>query len=347
MALPGIIAAALPILGGIAGQAASSGARSNAEADAKRALETIQGVNLPDIEKMRLALEGYQNVGSLTPQMEAASLLGETNLANIQQDPKFNQYTMDALKKMADVSERGLTEVDRAQLQQMLNANATQNQANQKAILENRQARGMGGSGDELAAALSSAQSSANRGSNEAMQLAALAAQRKMDATSNLGSMVQAAQNADYQRQAALQGQRDAIAEFNARQQQGVQQRNVGSQNAAQLRNLENQQNLSNRNVDLRNQQQQFNRGLEQQQFGNAMQRAGALSGAYQGMSNFNQNQANATANMYSGIGRGAAGIAGAMAMNQPKTDVNTGMTDNDPDTMNRWTSALNRFGQG
>lgn len=311
--------AAIPIVTGIIGQQQAQQARSNAEDDAKKALGAIQGVNVPDIDKMRLALEQYQSTGSLTPNMENASLLGNTNLQNIALDPKYNQYTQSALQKMADVSQNGLPDVDRAQLQNILNSTAQQNQSNQKAILENRAARGMGGSGDELAAQLSSQQSGANTASNQALQLAALAAQRKMDATSNLGNMVNTAQNADYQRQAQLQGQKDTIAQFNAQQQQGVTQRNTTNQNEAQRLNLANQQDISNQNTALRNQQQQYNKGLEQTNYDNQMRRATGVVNGYNNMANLNNGQANATANQYAQMGSGVTGLLGSFG-GQKKT---------------------------
>ena len=306
-------AAAAPIVTGIIGQNQAAGARTNAENDAKAALAAYQNIATPDIEKMRLALEGYQSAGNMTPTMETTSVLGNTNLSNIAQDPRYNQYTMDALQKMAQVSQQGLPEADRAQLQNILNATAQQDSANRKGILENRAARGMGGSGDELAAQLASAQSGANSASNNAMQLAALAAQRKLDATSNLGSMVNTAQNADYQRQAQLNAQKDAIAQFNAQNQQGVTQRNVGAQNQAQAANLQNAQRISDANVNTRNQQQQFNKGLYQTDFANQMEKAKGLAGGYNNMAGVNTANANATGQMYSGIGSGVAGMIGAM----------------------------------
>lgn len=334
-----------PILGGLIGQDQARGARTNAENDAKSALATYQNIQLPDIEKMRLALEQYQNAGSLTPTSEAASLLGGTNLSNIQQDPKYNQYTMAALQKMADVSQNGLPEMDRAQLQQILNSTAQQNQASQKQILENRAARGMGGSGDELAAQLQAAQSGTNKASQDAMQLAALAAQRKMDATSNLGQMVNTAQNADYQRQAQLQAQKDAIAQFNSQQQQGVNQRNTSAQNAAQAANLQNRQNISNSNTDLRNQQQANNKNLEQTNFNNAMQRASGVSQGYNNMSNLNSANANATANMWSQIGSGAGGIMGSMGKSAAPAP--GGLSNNANVNGGNWMDAINAMKKG
>lgn len=306
MALP-IAAIAAPVIGGILGNVLSQGSRNNAEDSAKNALSAYENISLPDLEKMRLALEEQQSVGTLAPTMETLTNLGPTALQNIALDPKYNQYTMAALAKMGQVSEEGLPEADRAQLQNILNATAQQNAGQQKAILENRAARGMGGSGDELAAQLQASQSGANRASNEALQLAALAAQRKLDATANLGTLANQLAQTDYGRQRDLYGQTDAIAQFNASNQQNVANRNVERVNAAQAGNLQNAQNIANNNVATRNAQQQFNRGLEQQQFQNQIQRAGGVASGYNNMANLNLGNANATANMFAQMG-GAVG---------------------------------------
>lgn len=307
---------ALPILTGVLGQNASAGARSNAENDMKNALGAYTNLTLPDIEKMRLALEEQQSVGTLTPATETAQTLGDTALGNIALDPKYNEYTMSALSKMAQVANEGLPDADRAQLDNILRQANQQNVSNQKAILENRAARGMGGSGDELAAQLAGAQSSANTASDQAIQLAGIAAQRKLDAADKSGSLGNILQQAEYNRQKDLYGQQDAISQFNANQKQGTQTRNVDRSNQAQQLNLQNAQNISNTNVATRNQQQQFNKGLEQTNFDNALKKASGVAGGYQNMAAYNTNQANATANMYGQLGGGlASGLLAAKGM--------------------------------
>ena len=306
---------AAPLLVSLIGQEASAGARTNAENDVKNALAQYQGINVPDIEKMRLALEDYQSAGNLAPSLETAQALGPSAQQNIALNPKYNEYTMSALQKMADVQQNGLNEVDRAQLQNMLNQAAAQNASQQKQILENRAARGMGGSGDELAAQLSASQSGANQASQQALQLAALAAQRKLDATTGLANLSNQAQNAEYTQQLNKANAADVIAQFNAQNAQNVQQRNVASQNTAQAANLQNAQNIANQNVEQHNQQQQYNKNLEQQNFNNQLTKARAMAGQYANMAEVNQNQANATANMWSGIGSGVG--KGLTALNQ------------------------------
>jgi hypothetical protein len=307
-----LLAAAAPIIGGLIGQGQAAGARTAAENDAKNALGAIQNVQLPDIDKMRLALEQYQSMGGLTPSMETAQTLGPTALQNIQLDPKYNEYTMAALQKMADVSQQGLPEVDRAQLQNILSAGSLQNTAQQKAILENRAMRGMGGSGDELAAQLSASQAGTNKAANDAMQLAAIAAQRKLDATGKLGDLAQQLQKTQYGMGKDAADASDLISRFNAQQMQGVGARNVDRSNLAAAGNLSSAQGISDRNVDLRNKQQQFNKALNQQEFENEMRKAGSVSSGFQNMSNLNAGTAANTANQWAQIGSGIGQIAGS-----------------------------------
>jgi hypothetical protein len=304
---------AAPIVGGLIGQQASAGARSNAENDAKAALAALQGVSLPDIEKMRLALEDQQVVGNLAPTLEQQQLMGPTAQNNIAVNPKYNEYTMSALQKMADVQQNGLPEADRAQLQALLGQASQQNASQQKAILENRAARGMGGSGDELAAQLAASQGGANQASQQAMQLAALAAQRKLDATSGLANLANTAGNTDYSRQANLANATDVINQFNTSNAQNVGQRNVSAQNAAQQANLANKQTIANQNVDTHNKQQQYNKNLYQQDFQNQATKASGVAQGFNNMSQTNQNAANATAGMWSGIGSGIGSGAAYM----------------------------------
>ena len=217
-----------------------------------------------------------------------------------------------ALKKMAEVAENGASAIDRAQMQSLLNKTAAQNMSQQKQILENRAARGMSGSGDELAAQLAAQQASQNAASNEAMQMAALLAQRKMDATKDLSNMSSAAQNNEFNRKSQIASAQDAINRFNASQQASTQSRNVSAANEAMARNLTNRQNIANQNVDLSNKQQTYNTGLTQTDFDNKLRLGQAQTGAYSKMAANKQSGADATAGMWSNIGKGALDIFNA-----------------------------------
>lgn len=336
------LALAAPVVTGIAGNVLSQGDRSAANDNMKESLRAYEGISLPDLEKMRLSLEEQQSAGNMTPTYETLNNLGPTALQNIALDPKYNQYTMQALAKMGQVSEEGLPEVDRAQLQNILNNNSQQNVSQQKSILENRAARGMGGSGDELAAQLSSSQAGANRSSNEALQLAALSAQRKLDATANLGTLANQLGQTEYNRQKDLYGQTDAISQFNATNSQNLSGRNVDRTNQAEQAKFANLQNISNNNTATRNNEQQYNRGLEQQQFNNRVAKASGVAQGYQNMAMQNSNNANATGQMFSqmgsAIGQGAAGAA--MGGKTPSLANNSNVNGSN------WQQAINKIGQ-
>lgn len=303
---------AIPIVSGMIGQNQARGQQGEADELNRKAMESLTNLNAPDIEKMKLYLQQYQNVGELSPQMEQDILQAQSELSNISTDPKYNEYQMNALKKMAEVAENGASAIDRAQMQNLLNKTAAQNISQQKQILENRASRGVSGSGDELAAQLAAQQASQNTASNEAMQMAALLAQRKMDATKDLSNMSNAAETNEFNRKSQIASARDAINRFNASQQASTQSRNVSTTNEAMAKNLTNRQNIANQNVDLSNKQQTYNTGLTQADFDNKLRLGQAQTGAYSKMAANKQSGADATAGMWSNIGKGALDIFNA-----------------------------------
>jgi len=107
---------------------------------------------------------------------------------------------------------------------------------------------------------------------------------------------------------------KDAIASFNAQQRTGAQSRNVAAQRATESANLAAKQRIADANIDMANKQQQYNTQLAQQDFNNKMARAGAASGAYGNAANQRQQQANATGQMWSGIGSAAGTALGAFS---------------------------------
>jgi len=122
----------------------------------------------------------------------------------------------------------------------------------------------------------------------------------------------------------------DIINQFNVANAQQVSRENVGSKNQAGLRNLSEQQRLAENAANVRNQQQQFNKGLVQQQFQNQMGLAGAKAGIYGNMAN-QQAQAGAnTAAGIAGIGQGTGTILAGMLSPSKKTE-------NTPSTVNNY----------
>lgn len=315
------IAAGTNVAGGLIGQEMSREDNERYKRAMNEALQMLAGVNLPDTEKMRLALESPQVQGILQPYQEQAQQLGPTAQEGITLDPRLRQAQMQALETLSKMGKEGLTAEDRMALNTVRRSVAGEEQSRQKAILQQMAERGVGGSGVELAARLQSSQSSADRAGQESDRLLAMAQRRMLEGVTQAGQLGGQIRGQEYGEQADVARAKDTIQQFNALQRAGVGQRNVSGLNQAQAGNLANAQRVSEAGVSTRNAQQQYNKQLEQQKFENEMRKAQAMASAKMGQGSMYQQQAQGTAAKWAGIGKGAGQIAGAygMAQNRPQ----------------------------
>jgi len=243
----------------------------------QKAAQEFEKIVLPDTEAMKLALEQPELIGLI----EAESL-SDTELRNISTDPRLAQTQMESLEGIKELAREGMSAEDRARLAQIQREVAGASEARDKAILQSMFARGVGGSGAELATRLQSSQAATNRAAQAGQQLAADAAAARRAALMQSGQMAGQMEQADYARQAQLSAARDAINKYNTMNKQNVAQQNLSSQ-----------QQISNSAVNLKNQQQQYNKQLAQQQFANEMKKASGVASAYSGQANQLMQQAN------------------------------------------------------
>ena len=124
-------------------------------------------------------------------------------------------------------------------------------QARDKSILQNMAERGMGGSGAELIQRLQSSQSGADRASMEQAQLAGQVQNRALDAMMRSGQLGGQIRGQEYAEQGNLASARDRIEQFNQMQR-----------------------------VQAQNQQEIYNKQLQQQQFENEMAKRQAVASA-------------------------------------------------------------------
>jgi hypothetical protein len=230
---------------------------------------------------------------------------------------------LQALGGVEELSQTGLSAIDRAALSEIQNEIAMQERGQRESILQNMAQRGLSGSGQELAAQLQSSQAASQLASQQGLQQAAQAQRARVDALSNLSNMATGIESTDFQRQAQKSQAQDVINQFN------TQNRNV-----AGLRNLDLRQNLQSEfdrernriaqaNTDLANKeimQNQVNRPLAQ--YGLQTQYTSALG---QGIGGVGQTQtqqqlANQQA-MSQGLGTGltVGGTVAGAALTGPK----------------------------
>ena len=266
---------------------------------------------LPEIEFQKYSTpEALSYLGNFTPEeLQATGLpAGVINQA-------MRQKQLQSIGGIQELSETGLSAIDRAALTEIQNQIATQERGQRESILQNMAQRGISGSGQELAAQLQSSQAASQQASTQGMQQAAQAQRARMQALSSLSEMAGGIEQTDFQREAQKQEAQDIINRFN------VQNRNV-----AGLRDLDLQQSLRNEferektrvgqaNVDLENQerlQNQIKNPLAQYEM-----QTGYASGISQGLGGIGQSQtqqqlANQQA-MSQGIGTGL-NVGGSLA---------------------------------
>lgn len=319
----GIVAAG-GVAGGVLGNIMSQGDRNAATQQMQNAQQAYAGIAVPTAASQQVNLSPYQLSGLLQNINQNAQQQGSSGLLGIQTDPRLGQAQMNALQLMQQTGQSGgLTPAMVAQFQTAQRQAAGQNNAQQQAILQNMASRGMGGSGAELQARLAANQASANTGASNASNLASMAYQNMLNSTAQAGGMANQMQQTQFGQQAQQQSAQDAINSFNASLRQQTDSSNTAAQRQNQAANLAAQQTIGNQNTQQQNQQQMYNTGLTQQQYQNQLQRAGGIAGTDQGLANMYQNNANATANMYSSLGSGAGMAAAAFNSGGAKKPAN------------------------
>lgn len=327
--MPGVGTAIGGLIGGITGLFSGDGddQREKQLQMLQQIQAEIDSIPLPPIEAQQLVLEKYRQAGVLTPEMEATITQGPSRMEQVSTDPRLKTAQMGVLSKLAQLGEQGLSAEDRMVFDELTRQTAQQEQARQQGILQNMAARGMGGSGAELAAQLSSSQAAADRQSREGMNLAAQAQKNALNAILQRGSLAGELRSQDFGEQAKIASAADEIARFNAANRQSIEGRNVGARNAAQEFNLRSAQDISDRNVSLSNYQQQHNKQLLQRRFDNQLAKARAKGAASGDIANFfgkeGDREDRASDAMMSGFGTVASGVASRF--NTDKFDAKTG----------------------
>lgn len=339
-----IASAAAPVIGGLLGQNAAQGDREAAMRLRRQAMDAFAGLQLPSVKEQEILLEQLRSQGQLTPEMEQAITQGRSEMEGISTDPRLKDAQLAALSSLQDIGNQGgMSATDRARwnsMQSDLNRNAG---AQQAAVMQNFARRGQAGSGMELLAQLTNQQASADRASQQGMDIKAQAEQRALQALMSGGQLAGSMRDQDFSQASAKAQAQDAINRFNTQNRQDVQMRNVGASNAAQAANLGERQRIADVNVGMKNQQQIHNKGLLQQDFQNRMGRAAGMSGQAQSLAGATDARADRTAGMWAGIGSGLGqGIAAygasqsARGSGKKPTGVQTDINDD----------RLKRFGQ-
>lgn len=309
-----IIGGLTSLLGGIFGMSAADKARQLAAQQAAK----IDAIHDPTINEQQLALEKLQRGESLTPaEMESVQVNGSA-FSDISTDPRLKQSQLDALSSLQGISNSGGMQLqDQANLQKLMGQAASSDKGRRDAIMQNMQERGMGGSGNELAAKLASAQDASMQQNQAATDTAATAQQRALQAIMQGGQLAGDIRGQDLSQEQAKAQALDAINKFNASNSQQANQVNNQNQMQANEYNANRGNQVLDQNVSIGNQEQTYNKGLYQNQFNNSLQKANAAANATKEQTSQLNNMGNAIS---SGLGTVGQGIMQYGAPEKKKT---------------------------
>lgn len=322
--LPLIIGAAAPIIGSALGNLFGAGDREEAERLMNEAMQEIDRVGAPPDLSKEILLEKFTQAGLYTPELESAIDAGVSKVAQIQEDPELRKSQMGALDILQQRGKGGLTPEDRAALNQVRGEVQRDSEAKRQQIMQNMQARGLGGSGAELIAQLQGAQAGTDRASEEGDRLAAMSSQNALQALMQGSNLAGSVRGQDFDVNQARAAAEDEINRFNVQNAIARQSRNVGSQNQAQMQNLSEKQRIADANNQMANAERYRQAEAQRQQWLDKMSQAQAKAGAKQSQASNLQGQAAQTAQMGQSIGAGIGAGAGAYANYQAGVDQRT-----------------------
>lgn len=333
--------------GGIlSGNAAKKAAQKQADAIAAamaKAQQIIDAVGLPPDQSAPVILDQLSQAGLLTPELEQAVLLQTSKASQVQRDDQLRGTQVKALQEMSKRGRAGLTAEERAEFNKSRGEVQRDLQAKQEQIVNDLAMRGQSGGGAEIAARLLSSQESADRASEEADRIQAIASQRALQAIQAESQMAGNLRTQDFDEDFTKAESQDEFDRFNVENQMAVQQRNVGAKNISQESNLANKQrvedtNKTNANAEKYNRLER-ERNFWQDKMRQAEAKVSVLTGGINPMSQAIGNQGQAAANMFAGLGGGAASGFSALSnyyANKEKNNTPTRGNQAGGDNINR-----------
>lgn len=183
----------------------------------ERAFQIFSQIELPDHQEEINKLNEMLATGAIRPEEYEAALADPSLLTQYTVDPRLRDAQFGALERLVEIGEEGgLTATDRARLNQIAEEEAAQERGAREAIIQGAQARGVGGSGLELASQLISGQESAGRRSRRGFDVAAEAQERALNAIMGAGELGGNIRGQQFAEQKAIAEAQDAINRFNA-----------------------------------------------------------------------------------------------------------------------------------
>lgn len=302
------------VTGAVTGMAnffANQSANERAMMIQQKNFQDWMNLNIPDPAEQKVALQRFVSQGELTPVMQQAIAQAPSEFKNIVTSSQNKAAQNKALSQLSQIGEQGgLRLQDKAALADARMDAITREKSGRAGIADEMARRGLSGSGYDVAARLSGQQGVADRESNAGLKVASDAQDRALQAIMSSGKMATDYRNQDFGEQAQKASAADRINAFNTANLRDVNAANVGAENATNAFNLQNKQRISDQNTSLSNAEQQYNKGLIQQNYENQMKRLEGATGQVKGMAESERKGGENLGNTISNIGGGVANYA-------------------------------------
>jgi len=299
------------LAGDIFGSIFSADERDAANAAYQQAIDQINAVGAPPELAREIILKHFDQAGLYTPQLEEAINLGVSKVSQIQEDQKSKQAQDEALQLIGQRARTGLTPEDRSAFNQLRRETQREAEAKRQQILQNFQARGQAGSGAELAAQLSSAQSGDEKLAAAGDNISAEASRRALESLSAYSGAATNARGQSFDIDRAKAAAEDDFSKFNTQNQISRQARNVASQNDAAKQNLSEKQRIADSNVNVDNTQTMNRVAQKQADWGNKLGYAKTQNNALMSKAAQDEKNADRIASNWSNVGGGISDFLG------------------------------------
>lgn len=305
------------LVGNIIGALKSKADREAAERAMQRAMAAIESVGAPPDVAKALILREFKKEGILTPAVENQVREVFSKLQDYKEDKTLRDAQIQALQLLQQRGMGGLTSADRAAFNQLRQQVAQEQQSKLAQLQQIMQARGLAGSGAELAMALQSQQEGTSRLASGADEIARIASQNALQALAQGSNLSQQLRTTDLDVASRLAQAQDEFTKFNLLNQMGINQRNVERANRAQELQWQRAQNVSDLNVNAYNEELRRQVEAKKWMYEQQLARAQMLANAALGQAGNYQARAQATQQSWSNMGQGLAniGLAGMQYM--------------------------------
>lgn len=312
------------IVGGFLGKNAAKSDLKNQKKLMQQAISEYTKLGYPPDYSKALVLQEFERVGILTPELEQEVEIAASEMGQIEEDQSLRDSQRQALEMLKTRAQTGLGAEDRASLNQVRGEVQRDAEAKRQQIMQQMQARGMGGSGADLMSQLQAAQGASDQAATGSDAVMAQAQARALQALSDSGRMAGEIRGQDFGVESARAQALDERNRMLAQNSVARQRTNVGALNDAQKLNLGEQQRVADANIGMQNEEKRRQAQAQADRYNQQLQFTAGKTGQLRDMADFRGDQAQRKYQEQVAMGKGIGGLGDSAA----KSFASGGMTD-------------------